>query len=167
MSAQAIGIRLQLGYAGSITRSSDVVIQNRISAGELSFGAPVFLNPDNTVQLFGAGADNARFLGFAVRIVKQQQATFESVGGYRAGELTDVLVRGSLAVPFKGTGTPTAGGTVYIRTTLNPAFPDAAIGDVEAVADGTNTVALTNASFTTGITDSSGVIEATVNERRI
>ena len=167
MSAQAIGIRLQLGYAGSITRSSDAIVQNRISASDLPFGAPVFLNPDNTVQLFGAGGADARFMGFAVRIVKQQQAIFETVGGYVAGELTDVLVRGSLAVPFKGQGTPTAGGSVYVRTALNAAIPDAAIGDVEAVADGANTVLISNASFTTGLVDGSGVIEVTVRERRI
>jgi len=165
--AHAIGTRLQLGYAGSITRSSDVVIQNRISAGAIPFGAPVHLNPDNTVALFGAGATNARFAGFAVRVVKQQQAIFEALGSYRKDELTDFLVRGSIAVPFKGVGTPTAGGVVFIRTALNPSFPDAAVGDVEAGADGANTVQLSNAHFTTGVTDSSGVIEVTVNERRI
>ena len=166
-SAGVIGKRLTLGFPGSPTRSSDIVIVNRVSAGEIPFGSPVFLNPDNTVVLFGAGAADARFLGFAVRIVKQQQAIFESVGSYHAGELTDVLTRGSIAVPFKSAGTPTAGGTVYVRVAANAPFPDAQIGDVEAAADGVNTVELSGVRFTTGETDTSGVIEVTVTERRV
>ena len=166
MSAQAIGKRLILGFAGSPTRSSDIVNINRVSTNEIPFGGAVMLNGDNTVSAFGATGTTANFLGIAVRIVKQQQAIFETVGSYRAGELTDVLVRGSIAVPFNGAGTPTAGGVVFVRTALNAAMPNARIGDIEAVADGTNTVPLTNARFTTGIVDNS-LVEITVTERRI
>ena len=167
MPGQTIGTRLKLGYAGSITQSSDVVVQNRVCAGEIPFGAPVSIMPDDRFMFFGPEVEVDRFVGFAVRIVKQQQAIIESEGFYRDGELTDVLTRGSIAVIFKGTGAPTAGGAVYIRRSLNPAFPNAAIGDVEAAADGANNVLLPNVRFATGITDGSGVIEVTVTERRM
>ena len=168
MPGRAIGIKLNLGYPGSVTRSGggDPVIASRVSAGEIPFGAPVYLNADNSVVLFGAGSTAARFMGFAVRIVKQPQSVFETVGGYRDGELSDVLTRGAVCVAFNGVGTPTAGGSVYVRTALNSTFPNSQIGDVEAAADGTNTVLLTNATFTTGeVVD--GVVEVTVNERRV
>jgi len=167
MPGQVIGKRLQQGYPGSPTRSSDIVVLNRVCVGELPFGAPVFLNPDNTVKQFGSDGADARFMGFAVRIVKEQQSIFETVGGYRDGELADVLTRGSISVPFKGTGTPTAGGSVYIRIAANASLPSAEIGDVEAAADGTNTVLISNARFTTGQTDDHGIIEVTVTERRV
>jgi len=167
MPGQVIGKRLQLGIAGSITRSSDIVVVNRVSKGNILFGTPVILNTDNTVSAFDATGTSANFLGIAVRIVKQQTDMFETVGSYHDEELTDILVRGSIAVPFKGQGTPTAGGAVFVRIATNATLLDAQIGDIEAVADGTNTVQLTNARFTTGTTDSSGVIEVTVTERRI
>ena len=164
--SQAIGIRLKLGYAGSMTRSSDFIVQNRINSEAMPFGSGVMINPDNTVSAFGANGDENRFLGFAVRIVKQQQAIFENTGAYHKGELTDVMVRGSMAVPFRGTGTPTAAGAVFIRTARNPAFPNAQIGDVEAAPDGANTVRIPRASFATGIVEG-GLVEVTVTERRI
>jgi len=166
MSAGVVGIRLQLGYPGSLTRSSDAVIQNRVASGVIPFGGGVLINPDNTVSAFGDGGGDARFIGFAVRIVKQQMAVLESVGSYRDTELTDILTRGSIAVSFRGTGTPTAAGSLYIRTALNAAFLNAQIGDVEAVADGTNNVLISNARFTTGIVQD-GLVEVTVTERRI
>jgi hypothetical protein len=166
MSAQAIGKRMVIGFPGSFTRSSDTVVVNRVSASEIPFGGAVKLNGDNTVAAFDATGTVDNFVGVAVRIVKQQQSIFEKVGSYRNGELSDVLVRGSIAVSFAGTGTPTAGGPVYVRITLNSALPNAKIGDIEAAGDGVNSVKLTNARFTTGIVDNE-LVEITVTERRI
>jgi len=158
---------MQLGYPGSDSRSSDSVKVNRISAGDIPFGAAVALNPDNSVIAFGDGHTDVNFLGIAVRTVKQQTDVFEPAGGYKNGDPTDVMVRGSVIVAFKGKGTPTAGGSVYIRVTADPLLPIAAIGDIEAEADGTNTVQLENLRFTTGRTDASGTVEVSVLSRRI
>jgi len=167
MPASVIGKSLQLGYPGSDTRSSDQIKVNRLATGNIVFGVPVVLNGDNTVSTFGASNTAAQFLGIASRIVKQQTDIFNPMGGYRDKDPADVLVRGSVAVVFKGQGTPTAGGAVYIRIAANALIPEAAIGDIEAQADGTNTLLLDNLRFTTGQTDASGVIEVTVLERRI
>ena len=161
--SQAIGKRLQLGYAGSLTRSGDAIVVNRVSAGTVPFGGGLFITPDNRLAPTGA---EPSFVGFAKRIVKQQQSIHEAAGSYNEGELMDVLVRGSIAVPWGGAGTPTAGGSLYIRTAPNASMPNAKIGDVEAAADGTNTILIGNARFTTGIVEY-GLVEVTVTERRI
>jgi len=167
MPGQVIGTALNLGYPGSVSRSSDGTIVNRISAGDIPFGAAVVLNANNTVAPFGATSTDANFIGIAVRIVKQQTDVYAPMGGYKNMEPTDVFVRGDIPVAFKGVGTPTAGGAVFIRVAENPAIPNASIGDFEAQADGTNTVQINNLRFTTGRTDSSGVVEITVLTRRI
>jgi hypothetical protein len=157
---------MRMGYAGSMTRSSDAVVVNRVNVGGLVFGAAVQLNPDNTVSALNESSTDERFLGFAVRIVKQQQDIHETLGNYRDGELTDVMVRGSMAVHFRGAGAPTAGGAVYIRTALNPALPGAQVGDVESAPDGANSIQVTNARFTTG-SASDGLVEVTITERSV
>ena len=163
-SAGVVGKRLQLGFIGSQSRSSDWITDTRVSASEIPFGAPVLLNPDNTVVLFGEDATDDRFVGFAVRIVKTQQSMFEEVGSYRNGEIVDFALRGSMIVRLKsGAGTPTAGGAVYVRVADSAT---AQAGDISAVADGTNTVRLTGVRFTTGIIDDDRV-EITITERRI
>ena len=167
MPGRTIGTAMQLGYPGSDSRSSDSVKVNRISGGDIPFGAAVVLNSDNSVAAFGATNTDANFLGIAVRTVKQQTDVFEPAGGYKNGDPTDVMVRGSVIVAFKGQGTPTAGGNVFIRIAANALLPTAAIGDIEAQADGTNTLQLTNLRFTTGRTDASGVVEISVLTRRI
>jgi hypothetical protein len=168
MPGQVIGKALQLGYPGSISRSSDFVNVNRPAAGDIPFGAVTVLNPDNTVAAFGASNTANDFLGIAVRVVKQQTDIFSVMGSYHANDAADNCVRGNIAVPFKNAGTPTAGGAVYVRVAEDAAFPGALVGDIEAVADGTNNILLPNLRFTTGMTDAvSGVVEVTVLERRI
>ena len=170
MSAQVVGKRLPLGSAGTVTQGSDTLVTNRISNDIIPFGSAVALNGDNTVAAFGATNIASNFVGFAVRIVKQQQAVFETVGAYSNGELADVLTRGVIAVNFKGQGTPQAGSPVFLRIAENELLPNAMIGDVEAQADvvgeDTNTIQITNAVFRTGIV-TDGVVEVTVTERRV
>ena len=166
MSAQAIGTRLPIGFAGAISHGSDTVVTNRKSTDIIPFGGAVALNGDNSVSWIGDTGQASRFIGFAVRIVKQQTSMVADVGAYQVGELTDVLIRGTIVVPFKGQGTPQAGNPVYIRTAANPATPNAQIGDVEAQADGSNTTLLTNAVFRTGIVDN-GLVEVVVTTRRV
>jgi len=169
MPGQVIGKALNLGYPGSDSHSSDTVKVNRISTGDIPFGASVVLNPDNTVSAFGASNTADDFLGIAVRVVKQQTDIFLPMGSYHVNDPADVMVRGSVIVAFNGVGTPTAGGQAYIRVAEDSAYPGAAIGDIEAEADDTNdsNILLPNLRFTTGLTDATGVVEVTVLERRI
>jgi hypothetical protein len=167
MPGQVIGKALNMGYPGTPSRSSDNVIVNRISEGKIVFGAAVALNPDNTVSAFGTDNTEDQFVGIARRVVKQQTDVWEPAGAYLDKEAADILTRGDIIVRFKNVGVPTAGGAVYIRVEENPLLPDAEIGDIEAEADGTNTLLLNNVRFTTGRTDETGVIEITVLTRRI
>ncbi|MCL1999674.1 MAG: hypothetical protein FWG65_13020 [Turicibacter sp.] len=62
---QTVGKRLNLGYAESITRSSDAIIGNRQNkGGDLHFGDPVVINPDNTISKMTDA--NGRFIGVAM-----------------------------------------------------------------------------------------------------
>jgi hypothetical protein len=98
--------------------------------------------------------------------VKTNQAAYASgsigsAGYYSPKQAVDVLERGSIMV-FCKNGTPLAGGAVYIRTVVSG---EHAIGDFEAVADGTNSVLIPNAKWTSGKTDSTLLTEVTLLTR--
>ncbi len=117
------------GQPGSVSRSIDDIIISikNASDSDIPFGAPVFL------EGYGDGAapfstenpqDFSTFLGFAVRVADKTpdaypQGQFNDgtgegeVGKWKAGDLMEVLVRGSIAIPLSATGSP--GGHVYIR----------------------------------------------------
>ena len=74
--------------------------------------------------------------------------------------MTDILKRGYIIVNLGGTTDAAKNGTVYVR--VANASAGKPIGGVEAAADSTNTVALTNAYFT-GPKDAYGVAEVAYN----
>lgn len=168
MPGTAIGINLGLGYAGTPTRQYDNVIRNRIS-GEASanivFGAPVVLASDNTFKNWVDDSTAATFAGVAVANVKTNQTAYASgqigSGYYSPKQAVDVLERGSIMV-FCKSGTPTAGGTVYIRTV---AATGKLVGDFEATADEGKNVLIPNAKWTTGKMDSNKLAEVTILSR--
>lgn len=170
MPISTIGKTLNIGYPGSFSRNADCIIANRVikktDANGPAFGDPIILNSDNTYSKFGSGNTAAQFVGVAVREVRQA-TDYMNQGQlvYRPGEAADVIQRGAVCVKVNN-GTPTAGGTVYIRVTVNESIPAGVVGGFEAVADSTNTVALTNAVFTTGNIDSNGVAEITILTRK-
>lgn len=170
MPIQTIGTTLNIGYPGSFSRNADCIIANRViketdTAGP-AFGDPVILNSDNTYSKFGASNTPEQFVGVAVREVKQATDYIDQGNVvYRPGDPTDAILRGAVCVTVNN-GTPTAGGTVYIRITANTSIPAGVVGGFEAVADGANTVALTNAVFTTGNMDSNHVAEITILSRK-
>ncbi len=240
---------LNKGFVGGLTRDRDAIIHNRAvqttDASSIPFGAPVSLNPNNTVSLWGAVATTlttalalsatttldvvaltqsapaganvvltsgvntqtavladaaavgatvltvvsftptyaypigsaanientvGQFLGIALREVKSAEtysitAPTTPLGShYYPGDPCDVLERGTVAVVCQ-LGTPTAGGTVYLRVALNGTYPSAVVGGFEAEADGANNVVLTNAKWTTGLVDANNVAEVTLLNR--
>lgn len=154
MPGTVIGKKMNLGYPGSVSRSIDAVITNKLSTGLIPFGAPVVLKNDNTYAVFGASNVEADFVGIAVREVKQAIDYSTSMSGYADNERTDVLNRGTICI--KVNGTPTPNGKVHIKL---------ATGTFEAVADGANTISLANVRFTSGSVDANGVAEVTILNR--
>ena len=106
------------GYPGAVSRSIDnvVVSLRNASDGEIPFGAPVFLSyGERACKGFSAEESTAEtFLGFAVRAADKTPDTYGSnTAAFAPGDPVDVLVRGSVVLPFAGGAVPGAG--VYIR----------------------------------------------------
>jgi hypothetical protein len=87
MPGSAIGIELNLGYPGTVSRSIDTVITPRVvksvvTAGNetepsILFGEPVILNSDNTYSRFGSSGTGATFAGIAVKEVSKLQTIIQ------------------------------------------------------------------------------------------
>ena len=168
MPGKAIGKKLNYGFVGTVSRNPDNIIgARRLNADseKVVFGQAVALNTDNSIALISAdNADN--FIGFAVRIVKQTTDYMSSQGFYNPGDTVDVLTRGNMTVSCNN-GTPTAGGDVYVRVAANAAIPNGVAGEVEAAADGENTVLLDNVKFTTDQIDGNNMTEIAILTRKI
>lgn len=169
MTGAAIGQSLNYGFAGCVSREgkNSPEIEAHIVASDsenILFGKPVVLKSDNTVASPQTETITAaNFLGIAVAEVKTNY-TYPIPAGttvannyYAASEVADIIVTGSVMVEV--TGTPTANGTVYVRTALSSSYPNEVIGDITANNDSGNVVALTNAKFKTGRKDSNNITE--------
>lgn len=148
----------------------------------VAFGETMVLNLNNTYSsvaefILGSGTvtdDTAICLAVAntktnpTFPLNGTNDAFTPGGTYTPGQVADALVQGTMDV-FCRVGTPTgAGGPVYVRVALNGAFPAGVVGGLEAVADGGNTVLVSNMQWKTGIFDSStGVAQVTILTRQI
>jgi hypothetical protein len=192
MPGTTIGTQMNQGFPGTYSRNGDCVITSRLvkstdSAGP-KFGAAVVLNQDATGGTYSDAAvskangnspvmtqgANFAFVGFAVREVFTMlpttfvaQPQLPAIQAYTPGQPCDVLERGAMSVVVKDPQAAgyVAGGSVFLRTVLNGAFPSAAVGDLETAADGGKTIALTNVYLTTGVVDANSVTEVTVLSR--
>lgn len=185
MPATVIPVKgLYLGFVGSISnegyslRTARQV--NPSDTNPVAFGETFVLNTNNTyssVKTFVAGGGTvtaATPMGIAASNVNinptYNVAGSEDVltpgGSYLPGQIMDGLVQGTINVSCNN-GTPTAGGTVYIRVALNGAIPNGVIGGLEAVADGENTVALTNFKWKTGYLETDDTCQVTILQRTI
>lgn len=167
MSGAVIGKKLNLGYIGKVTRDADLIIDSRVVSdtdGEfpIKFGAPVYLNTDNTYRgILPTDTTIAKFAGIAVAEVKQSTSYVDGAAQYEKNQVCDVITRGTVIVPVSGT--PTAGGKVYLRYTTDGAaiYTTGKVGDFEVATDVGN-VELTNVKFTTGYKDANNVTEITI-----
>ncbi|MCR5371506.1 MAG: hypothetical protein K6E83_12445 [Clostridium sp.] len=110
--------RFTNGYTGAASRSIDniIVAFKNASEEDIPFGAPVFLKDGEASCLpFAAATSTAEaFLGFAVRVPDKTPEVYGSNEAvFKAGDLAEVLVRGSAVLQFGGAVTP--GSSVYIR----------------------------------------------------
>lgn len=160
MRGQVIGKTMPHGYAGSYARQPDMVVDTAPLGGTdiIAFGAPVIMGANGAVQAWTGEATAKTFWGVAVREVKSAVDYMDqNKSGYRPGEAVPVMKRGCVNVICQS-GTPAAGGAVYVRTKTNSAKPTAVIGGFEATADGDNSVVLSNAQWK-GQADGNGVAE--------
>lgn len=165
MPGRTIGIMMNVGYAGTQSRTADAIIQNRIAEGTIAFGQAVALTDTNKWRLVKTGDTAAVVAGIAVREVVQAN-TFDpqSNPDYVANVPCDVMVRGNCAVKCQR-GTPASGAAVYVRITANNTYPNAVVGGFEAEADDANTIQVTNIEWTTGVMDANGNVEVTIKTR--
>lgn len=157
MQNQIIGKTMFHGYAGSFSRQPDTIIDTHPAGGDIAFGAAVVYN-NGAVTVPGESATAAQFVGVAVREVKSATNYLnQNIGSYVQYDAVPVLKRGCVNVICQN-GTPALDGTVYVRVKANASLPNAVVGGFEAAADGSNSVALTNAKWK-GEKDGNGVAE--------
>ena len=159
------------GAPGTVTRSVDniVISLRNASDGDIPFGAPVFLAGNGAVPFdISDPQDFAAFLGFAVRVADKTPDVYPrgqfntassggETGAWHAGDVMEVLVRGSAAVAVNASGT--TGGALYIRKSDGMLTADAG-------SAGT-TVALENVRIRGPRDSFSGCCEAVINKRNM
>ena len=156
MSGKVIGQKMNIGFVGTLSRSSDNVVVNRVAKEQISYGDVVVLNSDNTVSPFKFGENQSqRIIGIAVRIIKQEMDINGQVA-YLPDEAVDILSRGSITILTDGSSL-TAGGKVYIKEVDKSIIFTGSNDDAELVS---------NMRFTTGRVDGNKVAEITVLERK-
>lgn len=115
------------GTPGAVTRSVDeiVIAVRNASDRDIEFGAPVFLTENGAVPFsVDSPQEFADFLGFAVRVADKTPDSYPQgqtntassdgqAGAWHAGDVMEVLVRGSVALPTNVSGA--RGGRLYIR----------------------------------------------------
>lgn len=169
MPMASYGTSIGSGFAGNLAYSPDnITITKPVKKGtaNIPFGLAVMKNGDGTVQLADSTVTASNFMGIATGEVKQalnypaaaqNGVTVGNTDGYYApGFPADVTQRGIVSVKCR-VGTPTDGGSVYLRKALNGAIPAGIVGGLEASADGSNTVQLTNCVWEGGRIDASGM----------
>ena len=118
------------GVPGAVSRAVDdiVISLKNVGDGDVAFGAPVFMD-DGGAKGFDLSTPQAfsAFLGFAVRVADKTPDAYpasqdmetalssspENRGCWHAGDVMEILVRGSAAVPLAQSGD--VGDPIYLR----------------------------------------------------
>lgn len=152
--------RAPSGVAGDITRQLDTVVESGLlnaAKAPAAFGAPVKIT-NGKFEKIESGDDAADFFGILSRIAPSiagdTAQTFAS--GTPNAESVQGIVRAGYVNVVCTVGTPVRGGAVYMRVV---AATGKAIGDLEATADSTNSVALTGVTWAVDGKDASNVAE--------
>lgn len=183
MPGTTIGISLNLGFAGKVSRNPMNKIGARFVKSILNgsgvetqptipFGSAAVLNTDNSVSLWGASGSGvsaatlANFAGFAVAEVKQIMTyTFganASASGYEPAVTADIIDMGSITTFIAETSALAAGGAVYIVTVAGSTYAVGQLLTIASPSDGATTINLTNCRWTTGKVDANGIAELTI-----
>ena len=157
LTPQTIGLNMSHGFAGSYARQPDMIVNTAPLGGTtvIPFGTPLVRGENGAVLPMGTGNTGGQFIGVAGREVKSPAEFFnQNVGQYAPEEPVSVFQRGCINVKCQK-GSPSIDGTVYVRVAASGSY---VVGGFEAEADGTNTVALSNAQWN-GPADNRGVAE--------
>jgi len=159
MPGKVYGKSLNYGFAGNFARNPDLISVTRPnnSEADIVFGSAVMADEAGGVLPVDDTFTAALFAGIAGSETKSATDYLTQGNGdgkYKPLEAVTVIQRGCVSVVCK-VGTPVIGGTVYVRIVADA---PKAIGDIEATADGANSIALTNAQWNTGA-DANGVAE--------
>lgn len=180
MPATVIPVKgLYLGFVGNISNEGYSLRTARqvepTDTLSVAFGETFVLNGDNTYSsvksflLKGTGGLTAATpLGIAASNVNinpayNVQGTNDVLtpgGVYLPGSIMDGLVQGTINVSCNS-GTPVAGGSVWLRTALNAAVPNGVVGGLEALADPnpvTPTLTTTSGSAAATVSSGTGVV---------
>jgi len=175
---------IKLGFVGNISNEGYSLRTARqvkpTDTKSIAFGETFVLNTDNTyssvAQFIANGGTMTASVAMGIAVSNVNiNPTYSATGSndvltpggvYLPGDIMDGLVQGTINVSCNN-GTPTAGGTVYIRVALNGAIPNGVVGGLEAVADGANTVALTNLKWKTGFLETDLTAQVTILARTI
>lgn len=162
MAGKVIGKVMNYGWAGKITRDADMIIDSRIvsdaeGSTAIPFGAPVFLNDDNTVRNFASDADASRLAGVAVSGVRQSINYATQLADYQPATQCDILTRGQVmvAIPSAAAAAAVAGGKVYLDATTGE-FTTASTSNID-----------TGYKFTTGLVDANYMVEITILNKNV
>ena len=169
MSGKVIGKTLPFGYRGTPSRNPDTLIEPFVNKGEesINYGDPVVYDPTlEGVRRLKAGDTATAIVGIAVRRVGQPYADSNNGYFYAAGDMVDVLIRGSITVEVEDKDNIAPRGAVYA---------DPATGELSSAASHTdeetsttvNHLAVPNAIFTHGKVDSNLITEITILSRSI
>ncbi len=148
-----------VGVPGDVTRLQESNVEAVMQGSQFSgFGAPCKYDGAGKVIPFVGGEVGADFVGFLTRMVPSISGNMNQGFSDTTPWLLAVqglLVRGYCVVECK-IGTPVRGGIVYARIV---AAGGKLIGDIEATADGVNSIALPNVEFSVNGKDASGFAE--------
>lgn len=169
MSGKVIGDKLPRGFAGTPSRMSDCVIAAynypATASGNIQFGEPVvFDTTTKGIRKIASSDESGAIIGIAVRRMGQPKSDDANGWYYKPGESVDVLIRGSISVPLLNATSIAARGAVYVCNGTGSNRPAGSI----VCASNTDTVAISNAKFSTGDVDATELIaEVTLFERVI
>ena len=146
-------LKFNKGYAGQISRSIDNIIDSYANAdtGAIAFGAPVALVNG---EVKNVSATNTNVIGIAARTIKTEESYGQNDAKYMPNEMVDVILRGTVTV-YVPTGTPSAGGKVYIVK---------ATGAIAVAADSDNTIEMADWLFKGGV-DENKIAEIVLTKR--
>jgi len=152
---RTIGIRMDAGYPGALTRSVDVIVSPfPVDAGTtpILWGQAVALTATGSVT---NATDTNDIIGIAVRRVQQPSGNNPQVWDMQAGDVCDVLVRGAVIVEVDPGTLPAPGSPVFFDDTTQL-----------FTAVDTDTP-IPNAVYTNGVVDPNNCTEILITTRSI
>ncbi len=159
--------RMPAGIPGMLTRTEIATVEPQIvmtTNPPLTYGVPIAIDATALqARPFGAGDVAANIYGFLVRPYPTNGNQINEPIGTAVpptAGVCNVLTRGYIMASLGATTAAKKNGAVFVR--IATASAGKPIGGVEAAADSTNTVQLTNAHFM-GPADAQGNVEIAFN----